>query len=109
MDAITTVKTAESIASSQFVWAILFILLTTYLLWIQRQDKKEWREDRKESLEIQKAFNDSLSSQASTMKEISSTLNETNKSLQSLEVRMDGIERNSYMRNVKEYNRRGGE
>lgn len=83
--------------------------MTGYLLWTQRQDKKEWKEERKESIEVQKAFNDSLSTQAVTMKEISSTLNETNKSLQNLETRMDGIERNSYMKNMREYNKRGGE
>lgn len=83
--------------------------MTGYLLWMQRQDKREWKEERKESLEVQKAFNDSLNVQATTMKEISSTLNETNKSLQNLEMRMDGIERNSYMKNLREYNGKGGD
>ena len=103
MDTITAIKTAESVANSQVVWAILCIAMTVYFIYSQKQDKKEWREERKETLEVQKSFSDALTSQANTMKEISDAVKETNNSVRNLKDRIDEIETKNYRSNNRVY------
>ena len=86
MDAVTTVKVASEVANSQVVWSILCIAMTVYLLYSQKQEKKEWREDRRDSIEAQKEL-------ANTMKEISITVSEMNNGINDLKSRVDDMER----------------
>lgn len=114
MDTVTTVKVASEVANSQAVWAILFIILISYVLWFQRKDKlateERQRLERAEMLAIQKDFGTALASQAETMKEISASLQETNRSMRNLEGRIDNIEKSGYSRhNNRNYNGKGGE
>ena len=99
MDAVTTVTMASEVANSQVVWSILCIGLTAFVLWSQRKDKiateERHHKEKSETLLVMKELGDGLTSQANTMKEISS-------SLKNLEGRMEQVER------ITDRNTRGG-
>lgn len=80
-----TVNVAEQIATSQVVWSILCILLAAYVLW--HSNKREMR------------LLDNLSELTKAQQEQAKTMQKISENLDTLEGRMDRMEKYTYKRN----------
>lgn len=103
------VKTLSDIANSPAVWAICCIALVGFILKkiYEKNDKQEERltnlhdEYMAESKERENKLMEHLTRSDELHERQTSAIEGINKSLQSLEVRVDNIERNSYRKYIK--------